>query len=291
MSTTVKTKSSTIGGNVPSSLAVGELAVQLVDKRLFTANATQIFDALQNTTVDFAITNNAGASFRVGNTTVNCVTNSSSLTLANSTVTWSVVRPTAAQVSDGGYFPASDGTWKKPAGGSGSPGGSNTNIQYDDSGSFAGSNSFNFDKTTNTVTMQNEVLTGNLTVNSDFVSIGNSTVNAVINSLAFVVGNSSVTATLNSTALMFGASSIGANGYSYMPNGLIYQWGFGVATTGAGGAFTFPLTFPTAVFSVQVTAQGKALANDTFVNAVSTSGFNVITSTATTNVYYTAIGK
>lgn len=295
MSSTVKTKSSTTGGNVPSALAVGELAVNLVDKRLFTANATQIFDALQNTTVDFAITNNAGAAFRVGNASVNCVTNSSSLTFSNATVSWTVTRPTAAQVSDGGYFPASDGTWKKPAGGSGSPGGANTQVQYDDSGSFNGSASFTFNNTTNTVTIQNEVLNGNLTANSDYISIGNTTVNTVVNSVAFVTGNSSLIATLNSTACMYGLSSLGAgsstNGYAYFPNGLIFQWGFGVATTAAGATFTFPLPFPTAVFSITVTPQGKALANDTFINAVSTSSFNIITSTATTNVYYMAIGK
>lgn len=295
MSTTVKTKNSITGGNVPSALAVGELAVNLVDKRLFTANATQIFDAFQNTTVDFAITNNAGAALRVGNSTVNCITNSSSLTLANSTVSWTVTRPSATQVSDGGYFPASDGTWKKPAGGSGSPGGSNTNIQYGDSGSFNGSNSFTFNNTTNTVTIQNEILNGNLTANSDYVSIGNSTINTVVNSVSIVTGNSTLTATVNSTACMYGLSSIGGasstNGYSYFPNGLIFQWGFGVATTGAGGTFTFPLPFPTAVFSIQVTAQGKALANDTYINAISTSSFNIVTSTATTNCYYTAIGK
>jgi len=207
MSSTVKQKYSTTAGNVPSSLAQGQFGINLVDKRVFTANATQVFDAIQNTVVDFAITNNAGAAFRVGNSSVNCVTNSSSITLANSTVTWTVVKPTAAQVTDGGYFPASDGSWKKPAGGSGSPGGSNTNIQYDDSGSFNGSNSFNFDNTSNTVTVQNQVITGNLTVNSDYISLGNSTINSIINSVAITVpvgnGANNITAPTAANSLSY----------------------------------------------------------------------------------------
>jgi hypothetical protein len=295
MTTTVKIKSSTVGGNVPSALAVGELAVNLVDKRIFSANSTQIFDIFQNTASNVAISSTTGY-LKVGNSTVNSFANSSAFALTVNSSTYFVIKaPTAADYASGTKVLLANGSWGTVSGGSGSPGGTNTNIQFNDSGAFSGSNAFSFDKTTNTVTVVNEVLTGNLTVNSDFISVGNSIVNSVINSVSIRSGNSTVAATLNSTALMFGASSIdtamASNGYSYMPNGLIYQWGFGVATTGAGATFTFPLAFPTAVFSIQLTPQGRPLANNVFVNAVSTAGFNAITSTASVNVYYTAIGK
>lgn len=47
----------------------------------------------------------------IGNSTVNAVINSTSFTLANSTVTFPIKKPTAAQVSDGNYYYNANGNW------------------------------------------------------------------------------------------------------------------------------------------------------------------------------------
>jgi hypothetical protein len=60
-----------------------------------------------------------------------------------------------------------NGVWAAAPGGSGSPGGSNTQLQFNDSAAFGGSSSLTFDKTT------------------VVLSVGNSTVNTTINSTSF----------------------------------------------------------------------------------------------------------
>lgn len=45
-----------------------------------------------------------------------------------------------------GEFFAADGTWAVPAGGGASPGGANTNVQYNDGGAFGGDADFTFDE-------------------------------------------------------------------------------------------------------------------------------------------------
>jgi hypothetical protein len=196
LATKIQIKRSTTGGNTPT-LDEGELAVNLVDKRLFTANATTVFDALQNTASSFSVTTNAGEAILVGNSTVNVVANSTTIKLSNSTAAWTISKPTAAEISAGDYYLGSDGTWQLA--GSASVGGTNTQIQYNDSGSFGGSDGFVFDESTNNVTIAN-TLTVNVmtvlesfTINTDSLSIGNSTVNAVVNSLALTIANSTVT--------------------------------------------------------------------------------------------------
>lgn len=114
-----------------------------------------------------------------GNSTVNAVVNSVSLTLSNSTVSFSFVNPTAAQKADTIYFLNANGSWTNVGI---SPGGSNTAIQFTDSGVFAGNSNFTYDKATNTV----------LILNTGKLVLGNSTVNTFVNSTSFVVSNSTV---------------------------------------------------------------------------------------------------
>jgi hypothetical protein len=96
-------------------------------------------------------------------------------------------------------------------------------------------------------------------------------------------------------AAVLGAQSIGTNGYVTLPGGLIIQWGF-QSTTGANT--TFPLTFPTNVFSVSATKQqSPAVGTQTqsfLVVTASTSGFTVDTSpgnASKTAYYWMAIGN
>lgn len=95
---------------------------------------------------------------------------------------------------ENGYFLQTDGTgnltWSAGTGGggNGSPGGANTQIQFNDAGVFGGDSGFTYDKSTNTLTVENITagnspddtvtiagnmsVTGDLSVN-DILSVGN----------------------------------------------------------------------------------------------------------------------
>jgi hypothetical protein len=70
---------------------------------------------------------------RLGAGTSNVVANSSLVRLANSTVTFDIIKPTAAQVSNGNFFLAADSTWKEPLLNQGSTVTSGTTAQEVDS--------------------------------------------------------------------------------------------------------------------------------------------------------------
>lgn len=69
-----------------------------------------------------------------------------------------------------GYFLQTDGNgnlnWSAAGGGgNGSPGGSNTQVQFNDSGVFGGESTFTYNKNTNTLSVSNVSVTSNLTSN------------------------------------------------------------------------------------------------------------------------------
>jgi chitodextrinase len=100
------------------------------------------------------------------------------------------------------------------------------------------------------------------------------------------------TAILSSSSSSFG-SSIAASGYQRLPSGLIMQWGSIATVSGGSAAVTFPLTFPTAVYTVNVNVVDSA-PNTRIVspNAVTTSGFSVTQSSqSSSTAYWTALGK
>jgi hypothetical protein len=96
---------------------------------------------------------------------------------------------------DNGYFLQTDGagnlTWAAGGGGggNGSPGGSNTQVQFNDAGSFGGDAGFTYNKLTNTLHVENIAsgdtlndtvnvtgnidVTGNISVTTDIVATGN----------------------------------------------------------------------------------------------------------------------
>ena len=63
-----------------------------------------------------------------------------------------VPKPTQTQI-DNNYVLRADGTWVAQSGGSGSPGGSDTQVQFNDSGSFGGDADLTYNKTTNALTV------------------------------------------------------------------------------------------------------------------------------------------
>ena len=76
---------------------------------------------------------------------------------SNSTSAWTLTLPTTSGTN--GYVLSTDGlgntSWvaQSGGGGGGNPGGSNTQVQFNDSGVFGGSAAFAWDKTTNTLTI------------------------------------------------------------------------------------------------------------------------------------------
>jgi len=126
-----------------------------------------------------------------GNSTANIVITGTGITLANSTNTVTVVPPSTAQKA-GAYYLKADGTWATVSA-TASPGGANTNVQYNDSTVLNGSTGFTFDETTNNVVIANTltvtelVVSNTFTINTDILTIGNSTLNVIANSTTFRV--------------------------------------------------------------------------------------------------------
>jgi hypothetical protein len=91
------------------------------------------------------------------------------------------------------------------------------------------------------------------------------------------------------------SASLAANGYQKLPGGLILQWG--AATSSAGGAqtVTLPITFPTAIRNVQVTAAITGQPMLATTDSQSTSSFtfsvwNLSGSRVAVGAYWIAIG-
>lgn len=117
------------------------------------------------------------------------------------TATGAVVRPTStagvstlpSQSGNSGKYLTTDGsaaTWATVSGGSGSPGGSNTQVQFNDSGSFAGNSGLTFNKTTDALTVAGTIGASNFSGTSSGTNTGDQT---------SVTGNAG-TATLLATA-------------------------------------------------------------------------------------------
>jgi hypothetical protein len=139
------------------------------------------------------------ARFGVGNSTVNAFANSSTLKLANSTVNTYITIPTSVQYSATNYFLHANGSWVEFSGGAGNPGGSNTEIQFNDSGGFGSDALFTYNKTTDTLNAANVVISNTMTVNTVSLTLGNSTVFATLNAISLGFGNSTVNAVANLT--------------------------------------------------------------------------------------------
>jgi len=141
---------------------------------------------------------------------------------------------------------------------------------------------------------------GNSTVNSSIIQVANTTTGTAnlqpgllkigtsqINSTSISAGIANVT----TNTFTLGTSSIAANGYSRLPNGLLYQWGK-VSANSTSTKIDFSTTF-TALYSISVTPHNATYHSTYFTMVVgsNTSSANVKTSNASSvDVYYTAIG-
>lgn len=272
--TTIQIKRSASAGVAPTNLlANGEIAVNLLDKRIFTTDTTggAVFDAFQNTAANIALTGTAVA-LKIGNTTINAFCNSSILTFSNSTILTSLTRDTlslsnttsntiannttlliqtnttvnsiitASNVTTGNVFAnfyrtgnivsadqlgsganttnflRGDLTWTTPTA-TATPGGANTQIQFNDSGVMGGNVNFTFDKTTANVVVGNSTA-GQITVgtgtaigtftNTTLLIASNSTVNAIITNANASFNNSTSVAFMNPIGVFLGTGTANA---------------------------------------------------------------------------------
>jgi hypothetical protein len=89
-------------------------------------------------------------------------------------------------------------------------------------------------------------------------------------------------------------NSKSTNGYTYLPNGIIIQWG--VASNVGGNstqAVTLPITYPNAIWMTQATAGTTSDINEpVYSYSQTTSSITVRNSSSTTvNIYWFAIGN
>lgn len=121
-------------------------------------------------------------------------------------------------------------------------------------------------------------------------SVNSTSINAVSGS--FSVNSASIRHSSN-TFTLGTSSATTANGYTYLPNGLIMQWGV-VSSNSITGDITFPTPFPNALLSI--TATTVTIDNSSThlarLFAANTTTANVrTTNTASRSVYYQAIGR
>ena len=163
----------------------------------------------------------------------------------------------------------------------------------------------NFDELYTTVTSANNLFLGNSTVNATITSV---TVDLGVNSTSTAfhlgangnvgLGNTTTTHTLSitgnlavsSNTLSLGSSSAGANGYTYLPNGVKLNWGW-VSANSTDGNATFASAFATAAYSVTATSNSVTATYQAAVTGTNTTVALIRTANATsTNVFYMAIG-
>ena len=152
-------------------------------------------------------------------------------------------------------FLRADGTWATPASG-GTPGGSNTQIQYNNSGTFGGSANFIWDNTNTRVGIAQSTPTSRFHLNFDQNSVTQSDANGILlaNSTAATAGVQSIspaivlqgngwktTATAGSQDVRFRMDNLPVQGTT-SPTGQ-----FRLALSVAGGAYTNLLTIDNSI--------------------------------------------
>jgi hypothetical protein len=136
----------------------------------------------------------------------------------------------------------------------------------------------------NTVVNSTIITVGNTVVNSTFITVGNSTVN--------VFTNGSHLDVTSNTGFLLGTpgASKTANGYTWLPNGLLMQWGSVAANVTTGNA-TFPIAFSTECLSVTANRRISGANGFCSIIGVNTSVAQIRTANNTSvNCFYMAIG-
>lgn len=132
-------------------------------------------------------------------------------------------------------------------------------------------------------------ISGNVVIGGNTTISGNTTINSTL-----AAGNTTITgsASVSTNTFNLGSSSLTANGYTYLPNGLIMQWGDVVANTTSGNV-TFAVAFPTAILQSVCTSNSQ-VQGEVGIEAQSTTGLQLrcesTSNPASILVRYLAIG-
>lgn len=184
--------------STPSSLANGELA--------YTANGDVLFIGSNSGVVAIGGKRVPGTLTANQAIVVNATSGIDKVIVANLVPT--KIYANGAHGSSGQVLAVDAGGnvhWSTPTSG---VAGSNTQVQFNDSGSLAGSAGFTFDKTTNNLSIANTVIVGNSTVNAihsaALIQVANSTGTANLSAVALTIG----TTVVNSSIVSVGAATV-----------------------------------------------------------------------------------
>jgi len=199
----------------PGSLANGELA--------YTANGDVLYVGSNGSIVAIGGARNPGVLTANQALVANSTSWMDSVKAAN-LVTQKVYAN--GEFGTAGYVLASCGTgsnayWVSTGTLATSPGGTNTQVQFNDSGVLAASAGFTFNKDSNTLNVSNTVTVGaNVSLSTSALSIGNSTVNTAVNSSSVTTGTiTATTAALTNAAI----TKVYANGAHGTDGQLLYS--------------------------------------------------------------------
>jgi hypothetical protein len=224
-----------------------------------------------NSTVNSVISNTGG--LVVSNSTVSTVANSGTFKIGNTTANSTL---TATQLAVSGNSTIGSGVVNTTA-------------------VAVGNATVNASLSQSTIAIS--TATSNLTVNSSVIVVGNSTVNATANSSRLTIGS----ADLTTNTLLLGTGSTGssvgssnfANGFTRLPNGLLYQFGYIAAVNSTANVTTFSSVGGVAFVNLfSVSATTNSTVHHVAVTAANSTAI-VLQANVTTNtgVYWTAIGK
>lgn len=143
--------------------------------------------------------------------------------------------------------------------------------------------------------------TANLTANSILVQVTDAAGTANVQPNQIVVGNSTVYTTIGSATrsvtgsntFNLGTAAATANGYTFLFNGILMQWGW-VDANATVGDVTFQVAFPTAIFSYQATSNNTTAANAGVAIIGANTTVMQVRSTSTaaaSNTFWFAIGN
>ncbi len=244
-----------------TGLANGELA--------YTANGDVLFVGSNNTVVAIGGARNPGTLTANQALVANATSGIDKIIVANAAVT--SLYANGGFGSNGQVLVSNGSTVYWGTGTSGS----NTQIQFNDSGVANATAAFTFDKATNTLFVANAVTVGsNVLIDTGSISVGNSTVNAFANSTVFnlntsgtssiKIGNSSVNTVINSSSISTGT----LNGtFNVSPTVTVTLSG---DVTGTASATLTNLANGTVSISTTIQPDSVALGTDTTGNYVAT---------------------
>lgn len=161
-----------------------------------------------------------------------------------------------------------------------------------------GNSTVNSSLTQNTLSINASADIGGAVVNSTAIYLGNSTVNWSANSSRLTIREANVSTNTFTIGSGSSGSSVGssnfANGYTRLPNGLLYQYGFIAAVNSTANVTTFSSVGGVAFANI-FSASASSNTVNTYVAIVAANATAIVlqgnNGAIATGVYWTAIGR